>query len=56
MQAVRLRITVVGQASYLTLPAPLAAGQTLTLGTGIGPIVDPSSQYQVEVTAAAVLR
>jgi len=56
MQAVRLRITVAGQASYLTLPAPLAAGQTLTLGTGIGPIVDPSSQYQVEVTAAAVLR
>lgn len=56
MDRVQLRISVAGQASYLTLPQPLAAGQSLTLGTGLGPIVDSTAQYQVEVTGAAVSR
>ena len=56
MSAVQLRLNIAGQTSYLTLPQPLAAGQTITLGTGIGPIVDSGSQYLVEVAAAAINR
>ena len=56
MSVVQLRLNIAGQTSYLTLPQPLAAGQTITLGTGIGPIVDSGSQYLVEVAAAAINR
>ena len=50
---VQLRISVEGQASYLMLPKPLTPGQTITLSTGIGPVLDVNTQYQVEVVTAA---
>ena len=56
MDSVHLRISIAGQETYLRLPRALRSEESLTLGTGIGPISGSATEYLVEVTDARAVR
>ncbi|MGB1869122.1 MAG: hypothetical protein ACPHLL_07520, partial [Porticoccaceae bacterium] len=56
MDSVQLRISIAGKETYIRLPRALRSEESLTLGTGIGPVAGSAAEYLVQVTDARAVR
>ena len=55
MVNIRLRLTAGEQSRWFNLESVLPAGRSVTINTGVGPIVSSATQYRVNVRSATVL-